>query len=103
MAGIISNDGTNVSEMGSKYKILSINDAAIAGATDTLTLTQNENGGIGTIVGVIATIADGISANFQTLTATFSGLVVTIKSYKATGAAADTWSSTTANILIIGY
>ena len=103
MAGTITNDGTNVSEMSGKMKILSIYDADIAGATDTLTLTQDANGGIATITNVIATIAGGHGADFQILTATFSGLVITIKSYKSTGAAADTWSSTAVNLLVTGY
>ena len=107
MAGVIANTTTDstarISEMGGKYKLLSFYNVAVAAATDTLTLTEGENGGIGTITNVIATIGGGHDAEMQSVSATFSGLVITIKSYKGAGTAADTWSGTTANILVIGY
>lgn len=83
------------------YKTLTIT-ATIASASDTITLTEATHG-IKSIKAVIgAVITGGMDADFQTLQVSFSGLVLTVVSKQADGAASDEWTGTTVAITILG-
>jgi len=73
-------------------KRLAIITATLAATSDTITLTTATHG-IRTIYGVFANIETGMGANFATLQVSFSGLVITIVSLNAAGAAATSFGN----------
>jgi len=87
-------------EFGGDYKAYVIN-ATIGATSDTITLSQATHG-ISEIVGVFGQISGGMDADFQALQISFSGLVITVVSKQADGAAADDFTGTTIQLLVIG-
>jgi hypothetical protein len=86
---------------GGKYKIITVT-APIASASDTITLTAAAHGGVQSIVGILgAVITGGMDADFQTIQVSYSGLVITVVSKQADGAAADEFTGTTVEIALL--
>jgi len=81
--------------------LLSMYNLAISSASDALTLSYAANG-ITEITNVIAQANGTVDAAFTTVTADFSGLVITIKSWDEGGTVATDWTGTTANLIVIG-
>lgn len=73
-------------------KRLLILTATLAAASDAITLTLATHG-VRTIYGVIAVPETGLGANFASLQTSFSGLVITVVSKNAAGAAATTFGN----------
>ena len=71
-----------------------------ASASDTVTLTLASHG-VRTIYAVISVLTAGQDANLQTIYATFSGLVITLATLNAAGAAATDWTDAAALLLCI--
>lgn len=98
--GAITGTKVKLTEFSGDYKILIIN-ATIASASDTITLTEAAHG-ISEITGCIGQITGGMDADFQTIQVSASGLVITVVSKQADGAAADEFTGTTVQLFIIG-
>ena len=76
--------------------------ATIASASDTITLTEATHG-IKSIKGIVgAVITGGMDADFTTIQVSYSGLVLTVVSKQADGAAADEFTGTTVAITVLG-
>ena len=97
----ITNPGTRSTEFAGSFKLLSMYNLAVASASDTMTLTQADNG-ISSIQNVIVSANAGVDAAFTAVACSFSGLVVTITSIEEDGTASTAWSDTTVNLLVIG-
>ena len=97
----ITNTGsaTNKStELGGNYKILSLNNLALESASDTLTLSDLDNG-LSSIQNVI--ITPTIQSTTTTYaSASYSGLVITITTAAQAGGASTVWGAV--NLLVIG-
>jgi len=96
--------GTNVvaTEFAGLYKVVTIAFTPTA-ASDTITLTLASHG-ISTIKAILGVrILTGQDADFQTIYATFSGLVITAVSLNAAGSAATNWGSATCEVTVLGY
>ncbi|MFA5321173.1 MAG: hypothetical protein WC373_00755 [Smithella sp.] len=88
-------------EMCGTYKLVTVT-ATIAATSDTITLTAATHG-ITAITAVVgAVITGGMDADFQALQVSFSGLVLTVVSKQADGAASDEFTGTTVSITVIG-
>jgi len=99
--GAITGTLAKITEFAGDYKLLIIT-ATIAAASDTITLTQADHG-ISEITGIVgAVITGGMDADFQALQVSFSGLVITVVSKQADGAAADEFTGTTVSISVLG-
>lgn len=86
-------------EFGGAYK-LQVLTVTLGSASDTVTLVRATDK-IGTILGVFAQIVSGTTTNFQTVEASFSGLVITLASYGSGGSASITaWGPV--RLLVIG-
>ena len=90
--------GNQATELGGNYKILSLFNVKMGSASDTLTLSAADNG-ISTIQNVIVTPSE-VNATFTYVSASFSGLVVTMSAYAQAGGIATTYG--TVNLLVIG-
>lgn len=98
--GAITGTKVSLTEFSGQQKILLIT-APIASASDTITLTEATHG-ITEIVGVIgAVVTGGMDADFQALQVSFSGLVITVVSKQADGAASDEWTGTTIALTLL--
>jgi len=97
----ITNPGTNVTEFSGEYKLLPLNDLSITTSSDALTLSYADNG-ISEITSIIGGVSGGLDAGFSYIETSYSGLVVTVASFKNDGTAADEFTGTTVNLLIIG-
>jgi hypothetical protein len=96
-------DATKVidTEFSGDYKVL-VKTCTPAAASDNVTLVRATDK-ITEIVGVFAVIESGLDANCTIVQASFSGLVITVKTLKADGAtAADDWTGVSIRLLIIG-
>ncbi len=99
--GAITGTLVKRTELAGDHKIFIIT-APIAATSDTITLT-NATHGITTIVGILGvTITGGLDADFCTLQASFSGLVVTVVSLQADGAVSDEFTDTTISLALLG-
>lgn len=88
-------------EFSGEHKIITVT-APIGSASDTITLTAAAHGGAVSIAALLgATITGGMDADFQTIQVSFSGLVITIVSKQADGAAADEFTGTTVAISLL--
>ena len=100
--GAITGTKVKLTEFSGVEKILVVS-ATMAAASDTITLTQATHG-IGTITAIVAVqVTGGMDADFQTVMASFSGLVITLTAKQADGAAADEFTGTTVNVTLLGY
>lgn len=97
----ITNPGTRSTEFAGNFKLLSMYNLAVGSASETMTLTQAENG-ISSIQNVIVAANAGVDAAFTAVAVSFSGLVVTITSIEEDGTDSTAWSDTTVNLLVIG-
>ena len=97
----ITNPGTNATEFAGDFKLLSMYNLAVASASDTMTLTQADNG-ISSIQNVFVSANAGVDAAYTAVAASFSGLVITITSVEQDGTASTAWTDTTVNLLVIG-
>lgn len=89
-------------EFAGDYKVLVKTVGVPTTASDTLTLVQATDK-VTEIVGVWASIESGLDADCTIVQASFSGLVITLKTLKADGAtAADDWTGVSIRLLIIG-
>jgi hypothetical protein len=98
----ITNPGTKATEFSGQHKVLSLYNLALTSASDAITLSEADNS-IGTIQNVIVSANGGVDAAFQTVSASFSGLVVTIASQEQDGTGSTEWTGTTCNLLVVGY
>lgn len=70
-------------------------------ASDTITLTAANCGGVISIVDIVgATITTGATTTFQSLQVAFSGLVITIVSLNGAGSNATTWGDIRISLII---
>lgn len=98
--GAITGTLVKRTEFAGDYKILVLT-APVASSSDTVTLTAATHG-ISEIVGATAHITAGLDNAFSYLQTSYSGLVITVASFKATGAAADDFTGTTIELWVIG-
>ena len=96
----ITNPKTRVTELAGNDKILAFDSLAIASASETLTLTLADNGA-STILAVVASPSAGVDAAYSYLEASFSGLVITIKSFAQAGGVATDFTGTKANLIVV--
>ena len=97
----ITNPATRVTEFAGNKKILAFDALAIASASDTLTLSLASNG-ISTIDSVIVGVSAGLDAAFSYCEASFSGLVITVKSFAQAGGVATDFTGTKVNLIVVG-
>ena len=98
--GAITGTKTVLTEFSGVNKILHLT-ATLGANSDTITLTVATHG-ISTIVGIVGSvIKTGMAATFATMQVSFSGLVITVVSKNAAGAAATTFGDI--EIAVIGY
>jgi hypothetical protein len=98
--GAITGTKTVLTEFGGQYKVLHLT-ATLAATSDTITLTAATHG-ISVITGIVGqNIRTGMGANFATLHVAYSGLVITVTSLNAAGAAATTFGNI--ELTLIGY
>ena len=90
-----------VTEFAGDSKIVSLT-APIATASDTITLTLADHGisQIDAIVGLV--ITGGQDAAFTAVSASYSGLVITVVSVEQDGTASTAWTDTTIAITVLG-
>lgn len=95
--------GTKVvgTEFGGQYKVLTLS-CIPASASDTVTLTEATHG-ITTITDVIAVLSEGQDAALSSAHATFSGLVITVKTETSAGGNATDWTGAVVRLWVIGY
>lgn len=89
------------SELAGKYKV-QVLTATLESASDTITLVRATDK-ITTILGVFVQPYEGFDAECATVMASFSGLVITLTSKNAAGAASSAWTDTKVRLLVIGY
>ena len=88
-------------ELGGDYKLYVIT-AQVAATSDTITLSQATHG-ISEIAGIVdCSITGGMDADFTYIQASFSGLVVTVLTLQADGAASDEYTGTTITLTVLG-
>ncbi len=94
--------GTKVyqGELGGQHRLLVIT-APVAASSDTITLTEATHGLTEIIAILGATITGGADAAFQSIQASFSGLVVTVASFNEAGTAATDFTGTTVTIVLL--
>lgn len=98
--GAITGTLAKRTEFGGDYKLLVLT-ATVASSSDTVTLTAATHG-ITEIKGVTGHITGGLDSAFSYLQISYSGLVITVASFKATGAAADDFTGTTIELWVVG-
>ncbi len=88
-------------EFSGKHKLITVT-ATIGSASDTITLTAANHGGVTEIVGIVgATITGGLDAAFSYLQVSYSGLVVTVASFEQDGTASTEWTGTTVEVALL--
>ena len=95
--------GTKVvgTEFAGERKLLTLT-CIPASASDTVTLTLAVHG-ISVIEDVIANLAEGQDAALSSAHATFSGLVITVKTETSAGGNATDWTGAVVRLWVIGY
>ena len=100
MAAITGTLAGNTEFAGAR-KLITVT-APIGAASDEITLTAAAHGGVSSIVGIVgAVITGGMDADFTSIQVSFSGLVITVVSKQADGAAADEFTGTTVAISLL--
>ena len=88
-------------ELAGQYKMVGLTCIPVS-ASDTVTLTQATHG-ITAITAILGCeIQTGQDADFQTVHATFTGLVITLASLNAAGGAATDWTGAVVRINVLG-
>jgi len=99
--GAITGTLAGSSEFAGSYKIITVT-APIAAASDTITLTAADHGGVQSIKAIVgATITAGMDAAFQSIQVSYSGLVLTVASKGQDGLAATDFTGTTVEIALM--
>jgi len=98
--GAITGTIAKTTEFSGQYKILCLT-ATIAAASDTITLTEADHkvSEIGAILGLV--ITGGQDDGFMVVSASYSGLVVTVVSLGEDGLAADEFTGTTIALTLL--
>ena len=99
----ISNPGTNATEFSGEYKLVSMYNLAMASASEAIVLSFAENG-ISEIQNAIVCINTSLTDGdgFIEVACSFSDLTVTITAVEEGGGAADEFTTTTVNLLVVG-
>lgn len=97
----ITNPKTKVTEFAGDYKLLALNGLVITSTSDALTLSFSDNH-ISEIATVIGGVSGGLSATFSYIETSFSGLVITVKSFEQDGTVATGWGDAKVNLLVVG-
>lgn len=98
--GAVTGTVRKKTEFSGQIQMLTIT-ATLASASDTITLTLASHG-VNEIVGVVGCVITGTpDANFIQATVTFSGLVLTVKSYAADGGASTAWTDADVEITVL--
>ena len=98
--GAITGTLAGNTEFAGGTKLITVT-APVAAASDTITLTAAAHGAT-SIKGIVgAVITGGLDNAFSYLQVSYSGLVITVASFKATGAAADDFTGTTVEIAVL--
>jgi len=96
--------GTKVActEFAGYYKLVPIT-ATITSKEDTITVNATDHGiaAIDAIVGAV--ITGGLDAAFSYLQVSFSGAVITVKSFEQDGTDATDFTDTTVTITVLGH
>lgn len=88
-------------EFGGSHKLVTVT-ATVAAASDTITLTEATHG-IKAITGIVGcVITGGQDAAFTAVSASYSGLVITVTSVEQDGTAATDFTGTTVSVTVIG-
>jgi hypothetical protein len=98
--GAITGTLATKTEFSGDYKLVKIT-CVPASASDTVTLTKATHG-IDEILEVIPLLTAGNDANLMGIFASFSGLVITVTTVGADGAAATNWDNIAVTLLVIG-
>jgi hypothetical protein len=99
--GAITGTKVYAGEYAGEVKELLIT-ATVAAASDTITLTAANHGGVTEIVGLKGVvITGGADAAFCIVQAAFSGLVITLTSLGADGLAATDFTGTTVSVSLL--
>lgn len=89
-------------EFAGYYKTV-ILTALLEEASDTITVTEASHG-ISAIDGIVnVNLTAGMDEHCVFLQASFSGAVLTVKSFGDGGVAADAWTDTTVTITVVGH
>jgi len=95
--------GTKVysGELPGETRILHLT-ATVASASDTITLTAADHGGVTEIVGIMgAVITGGLDAAFEFIQVSYSDLVITVASFGEDGLDATDFTGTTVAITLL--
>ena len=98
--GAISDTIVKTTELSGDYKI-QVLTATLLTTSDTIVLTEAANK-ISSIVYAGAHMTGGMDAECCILQTSWDTLTITLKTLKATGAAADDFTGTTVELLVIG-
>ena len=98
--GAITGTLNGSTEFAGDYKLLSL-DITPASASDTVTLTASTHG-ISEIMHVVPRLTAGYDSALANIFATWSGLVITLVTINASGAAATDWTGAAGKLLVIG-
>lgn len=99
--GAITGTKVYAGELAGEVKLIVVT-APVAATSDTITLTAAAHAGVVSIVGIVgAVITGGLDADFTALQASFSGLVITVVTKQADGAASDEFTGTTVSISLL--
>jgi hypothetical protein len=99
--GAITGILAKATEFAGDYKLVSVT-ATIASASDTITFTAADHGisEIAAIVGLV--ITGGQDAAFTSVSASYTGLVVTVVSLEQDGTVATDFTGTTIALTVLG-
>ena len=99
--GAITGTKTYAGELAGEVRLLHLT-APVASASDTITLTAADHGGVTEIVGIVgAVITGGLDDSFTALQVSYSGLVITVVTLEADGTASDEWTGTTIALTLL--
>ncbi len=99
--GAITGTTVLASEFSGEKKLLTLT-CVPASASDTVTLTAATHG-ITVIDDVIAILSEGQDAALSSAHATFSGLVITVKTETSAGGNATDWTGAVVKLWVIGH
>lgn len=99
--GAITGTLAKITEFSGNYKLLTVT-ATMAAASDTITLTLASHG-ISEIAGIVGVVLTGTpDANFLAVSASYSGLVITVKAWNAAGTASTAFADADISVTLIG-
>ncbi len=99
--GAITGTLAGNTEFAGQRKVITVT-ATMAAASDTITLTAASHGGVTAINGILGvTVTGGMDADFQTVQASYSGLVITLTAKNGAGGAATDFTGTTVEVALL--